>query len=498
MTPDQQLEIGMSLHRAGRVREAETIYRQIIAAHPDHANALQLLGSLYADTGQLSAAADLITRAIQINPNIAQYHANLGAIHARNKKFPEAAIALQRAIQLDPNSAAAHYNLGGVYLAQFDFAPAIPAFQAAISLNPNWPDAHNNLGLALRNVAKHHEALASFKRALALKPDYANAHWNLSWTLLLLGDLKPGWLEFEWRTQCPGGTPPRPFPQPQWRGEDLAGRTILLTAEQGFGDMIQMIRYAPLIAARNAKVIAECPPELATLFQSVKGIEQVVTTGQPLPKFNVHCPMMSLPLAFNTTLETIPANVPYLTPPQDKVAAWQNRIGANDKRLRIGLVWAGRPTQQFDRWRSSRLEHFAKLAEIKSARFFSLQKGPAAAEITGASPELNLTDWSNDLHDFSDTAALIENLDLVIGIESAVTHLAGALAKPVWPILAHVADWRYLLNRTDSPWYPTMKLFRQPATGQWQPAIDEVVTALKNHPTCQPYEKNISKKSSDF
>jgi Flp pilus assembly protein TadD len=497
MTPDQQIDLAMSLHRAGRVREAESIYRQVITAHPNHASALQLLGSLYADTGQFTEAIDLINRAIQLNPNVSQSHANLGAIHARNKRFDEAAIALQRAIQLDPNSAPAHYNLGGVYLAQFDFARAIPAFQAAISLNPKWPDAHNNLGLAFRNTAKHHEALASFKRALALKPDYASAHWNLSWTLLILGDLKPGWLEYEWRTQCPAGSPPRPFPEPQWRGEDLAGRTILLTAEQGFGDMIQMIRYAPLIAARNAKVIAESPPELATLFQSVKGIQQIVTTGQPLPKFDLHCPMMSLPLAFSTTLETIPANAPYLAAPPEKIAAWRERIGTNDNRLRVGLVWAGRPTQQFDRWRSAHLQDFAKLAEIKSARFFSLQKGPAAAEIASA-PELNLVDWTADLQDFSDTAALIENLDLVIGIESAVTHLAGALAKPVWPILAHIADWRYLLNRADSPWYPTMKLFRQPATGQWQPPINEVVTALKNHPTCQPDEKNTSKKSADF
>jgi Flp pilus assembly protein TadD len=482
MTPDHQLEMGMSLHRAGRVREAETIYRQIITEHPDHANALQLLGSLYADTGQFPAAIDLINRAIRINPNIAHYHANLGAIHARSKQFDEAAIALQRAIQLDPASAPAHYNLGGVLLAQFEFARAIPAFQAAIALNPNWPDAHNNLGLAFRGVAKHHDALAAFKRALALKPDYASAHWNLSWTLLILGDLKPGWLEFEWRTQCAAGSPPRPFHQPQWRGEDISNRTILLTSEQGFGDMIQMIRYAPLIAQRNAKVIAESPPELATLFQSAKGIEQVVTTGQPLPHFDVHCPMMSLPLAFNTTLETIPANVPYLTPPQDKVAAWRDRIGASDNRLRVGLVWAGRPTQQFDRWRSAHLQDFAKLAQIKSARFFSLQKGPAAAEAASAPSEMNLTDWTSDLHDFADTAALIANLDLIIGIESAVTHLAGALAKPVWPILAHVADWRYMLNRSDSPWYATMNLFRQPATGQWEPVINEVLAALQQHP----------------
>ncbi|HEY1921762.1 MAG TPA: glycosyltransferase, partial [Tepidisphaeraceae bacterium] len=346
-------------------------------------------------------------------------------------------------------------------------------------LNPNWPDAHNNLGLALRNVARHQDALIAFKRALALRPDYASAHWNLSWTLLMLGELKAGWLEFEWRTQCAGGTPPRPFHQPQWRGEDLAGRTILLTAEQGFGDMIQMIRYAPLIAKRGGKIIVESPPELTRLFQSVDGVGQLVKQGESLPAFDLHCPLMSLPLAFGTTLETIPADVPYLTAPPDRVAAWQQLIGPSDSHLRVGLVWAGRPTQQFDRWRSSRFEYFAKLASAKSVRFFSLQKGSAATEARSAPAEMDITDWTTDLNDFSETAALIANLDLVIGIESAVTHLAGAMGKPVWAVLAHVADWRYMLNRSDSPWYPTMRLFRQPGPGEWEMVLDEVAGALK-------------------
>jgi len=480
MTIQEQLESAMAHHRAGRMREAETTYRQILTRHPDQIDALQLLGSLSADVGQLDAAIDLLSKAIRINPNVAQYHANLGAVYARVKNFDEAVIALQRAIDLDPRMAAAHYNLGGVLLAQFEFARAIAVFQKTITLNPNWPELHNNLGLALRNEARHEEALAAFKRALALRPDYPSAHWNLSWTLLMLGDLKNGFAEYEWRMKCPAVTTPRLFTQPQWKGEELAGRTILLHVEQGFGDMLQVVRYAPLVAKRGGRVIVECRPELATLFRRIEGIEKIVVVGDPLPAFNVHCPMMSLPLAFGTTLETIPANVPYLTPPSDRIAAWRHRMGDPDGRLRVGLVWAGRPTQQYDRWRSGRFEYFAPLAKIKSAQFFSLQKSPAASQATNAPPEMQLIDWTADLHDFAETAALIANLDLIIGIESAVTHLAGAMGKPVWAILAHVADWRYLLNRSDSPWYPTMKLFRQTNPADWHRVMAQVTEALQH------------------
>ncbi|MGD0542710.1 MAG: tetratricopeptide repeat-containing glycosyltransferase family protein [Tepidisphaeraceae bacterium] len=479
MTLQQRLEMGMAHHRAGRLREAETAYRQVLAEQPDQVDALQLLGSLSADLGRLDVAMELLRKAIQINPNVAQYHANLGAIYARNKRFDEAAAALHRAIELDPGMAAAHYNLGGVFLAQFEFARAIAVFQRAIALNPGWPELHNNLGLALRNEARHEEALVAFKRALALRPDYADAHWNLSWTLLMLGDFSAGWAEYEWRMKCPAVATPRAFAQPQWRGQELAGRTILLHAEQGFGDMLQVVRYVPLVAKRGGTVIVECRSELARLFRTVPGIAQIVVQGEMPPAFDVQCPMMSLPLAFGTTLQTIPAEVPYLTPPPDRLAAWRERLGDHDGRLRVGLVWAGRPTQQYDRWRSGRFEYFAPLAKVKSARFFSLQKGPAATQAAAAPPEMQLLDWSNDLHDFAETAALIANLDLVIGIESAVTHLAGAMGKPVWAVLAHVADWRYLLNRSDSPWYPTMRLFRQPAPGGWDSVMAQVAAALE-------------------
>ncbi len=380
----------------------------------------------------------------------------------------------------------AHYNLGGALLAKFEFADAIPIFQKAISLNPNWTEAHNNLGLALRNQARYEEAATAFRRALHLRPDYASAHWNLSWTLLALGDYSAGWAEYEWRTKCPAVMTPRHFAQPQWNGEQLAGKTILLHAEQGFGDMLQMIRYAAIVAGCGGKVIVECQPELAALFKSVGGVEAVVVQGAPLPPFDVQCPLMSLPFAFGTTLQTIPATVPYLAAPADRIAAWRQRIGDGDGRLRVGLVWAGRPTQQYDRRRSSRLDHFAPLAQVKSARFFSLQKGPAAGEAAAPPPGMDLVDFSADLHDFAETAALIANLDLVIGVETSVTHLAGAMGKPVWAVLAHVADWRYMMDGTECPWYPTMRLFRQTEPGDW----DEILRKLSAELAVRAVNKN--------
>jgi Flp pilus assembly protein TadD len=482
MTPAERLNLGMSHHQAGRLREAESVYRQVLAEQPTNADALQLLGSLAADVGRLDEAADLIAKAIAVNPNVAQYHANLGAILARSQRFDLAIAALRRAVELDPAMTSAWYNLGSAYLAMFEFAQAIPIFQKAISLDPNWPEPHNNLGLALRNEARHAEAAAAFKRALALRPDYASAHWNLSWTLLLFGDYEAGWREYEWRLKCPPVATARNFAQPRWNGDELSGKTILLHAEQGFGDMIQVIRYAPLVARRGGKVIVECRPELVQLFRAVVGVERVVALGEPMPPFDVQCPMMSLPLAFGTTLATIPATVPYLTAPADRIEAWRQRIG-DDGRLRIGLVWAGRPAQQYDRRRSSRLDHFAPLAQVKSTRFFSLQKGEAAAQYATPPPAMEITDFSPDLNDFAETAALIANLDLVIGVETAVTHLAGAMGKPVWAILAHVADWRYMLDRADCAWYPTMRLFRQIKPGDWDAVIKEVASALEELPS---------------
>ncbi len=337
---------------------------------------------------------------------------------------------------------------------------------------------HNFLGLALRNCGKYDESLAAFRQSVALRPDFADAHRNLGTTLLLLGDFSNGWPEYEWRRKMPEVAQPRNIAQPQWNGQTLEGKTILLHLEQGFGDTFQFIRYAPLVAKRGPKVIVECVPELAAVLRGARGIERIISRGDSWPPYDVQSSVMSLPLAFGTTLETIPAQVPYLAAPPDRVAAWRERLGNPDGRRRVGLVWAGRPDQRDDRRRSMRFDQLAPLAEVKSARFFSLQKGPAAGQAAAAPPGMDFVDWTRDLHDFADTAALIANLDLVISVDTSVAHLAGAMGKPVWVLLSSVPAWHWMLNRTDCPWYPTMRLFRQATPGDWTGVVENLTRAM--------------------
>ncbi|MGD0461132.1 MAG: tetratricopeptide repeat-containing glycosyltransferase family protein [Tepidisphaeraceae bacterium] len=476
MTLQQRLEVGLAHHRAGRLHEAEDIYRQILAEQPDYADALHLLGSLAAQIGHHDAAIDLLKKAIQLNPNFAAYHGNLGAVYMKLSRLDEAEAALQRALQLDPSLPDAYYNLGGTLTEKGDFDRALSTLHRGLALHPNWPQMYNSIGVTLRICAKYDEAIASYRRAVSIQPDYAEGHWNLGLTLLLVGDFAAGWTQYEWRKKMPDVVRPRNFTPPEWTGEKLDGKTILLHAEQGFGDTLQFIRYVPLVVERGGRVIVECPPELATVLRGVEGIQEIFVQGQTLPSFDTHRSIMSLPLTFGATAQTIPAKVPYLAVPADRIAAWRQRLG--DAPLGVGLVWAGGPQYSDDSRRSMRLEHFAPLAAVKSARFHLLQKGPAASQAATPPPGMDLVNWAADLHDFVETAALITNLDLVISVDTSVAHLAGALGKPVWVLLPFVPDWRWMLNRDDSPWYPTMRLFRQPAAGDWATPIAQVVQAL--------------------
>ncbi len=322
------------------------------------------------------------------------------------------------------------------------------------------------------------EAIAACRQAIALNPDLAIAHSNLSLVLLTFGHFEEGWREHEWRLKCGPKFRPRLFHQGQWNGEDIAGKTILLYAEQGFGDAIQFARYAPLMADLGAKVVLECHPELVQLFTSLRGIERLVAAGEPLPDFDFHCPVLSLPLAFERRLKIIPAQVPYISPGPQLIDQWKRRIGPKTDAFKAGIVWAGRPTHTNDRHRSMKLRQFAPLAGIEHLEFYSLQKGPATTEMASAPPGFRLYNFTSDLADFVDTAAMIANLDMIIAVDTAVAHLAGALGKNVWVMLPYAADWRWLRGRNDSPWYPTMRLFRQKSWGDWDGVVGEVRQAL--------------------
>jgi hypothetical protein len=437
------IELGLKHYRAGNLVEAENVFRAILARDANDAEALHLLGVIAIDAHQPVAAVELIRRAIAIRPDVAAYHSNLGS-------------ALRDAGQLDE---------------------AAESCRRAIAINPNHAKAHFNLGQTMRDLDRIDEAIALFEQAVALDPNYARAHYALGMMLLLKGNLARGFREYEWRWQRDNfRSPRRDFPQPQWDGSPLPGKTILLHAEQGMGDAIQLVRYAPLVAPRVGRVIVECHAPLVRSFNRVAGVSEVIAAGESLPPFDIHLPMLSLPLVMGTSsIEQIPHEVPYLHATDHDVAAWRQRLDDLRGRYKVGIMWAGNPRHQFDHLRSIPLETLAPLASMKDVVLISLQKDrpPGAGSQT-----FELIDRTSELRDFADTAALIANLDLVISVDTSVAHLAGAMGEPVWTLLARAPDWRWMLDRDDSPWYPTMRLFRQRAGGDWDEVIARVAAAL--------------------
>jgi len=511
LTIDQALQLALQHHHAGRLSEAENIYNRILAASPSHPQATHYLGILAGQLGRHDIAVDLFRRAVQLQPDDAEAYSNLGCILAETGKPDEAIIACRKAVELNPNYAEgfyhlgnalqkaarfeeavvayrqaitcrpdhvrAHNNLGGTLMLLDRPDEAASAFHQAIALNPRHPNAHKNLGMALYSIGDCPAAIEALRGELALQPENPDIHWNLSMMLLADGHFREGWTEYEWRWRCLDfPTPLRNFSVAQWDGESLSGRTILLHAEQGFGDTIQFARYIPMVAERGGVVLLECQPELKSLLNAITGVKETYIPGQQLPPFDVHCPLASLSLAFRTTLETIPASIPYLQPDAAKAERWKAKL-SDEKQFKIGLAWSGRPTHRNERNRSIPLQMFTPLAQVPHAHFYSLQKGTAARQIADAK-ELPITDWTDDLTDFADTAALIANLDLIISVDTAVAHLAGAMGKPTWLLLPWAPDWRWMLHHPDTPWYPTISLFRQNAPKQWEEVMERVRIAL--------------------
>jgi len=395
-------------------------------------------------------------------------------------QIDQAIAAFRQAIVLNPKFAEAYGNLGAALQHQGQLEESAAAFRQALAINPNLAHGHSNLGTVLEAQGQMDLAIAAYRQGIAVQRDSPIAHHNLALALLLLGDFRQGWEEYEWRWKCKDFPSNRlNFPQPQWDGSNLNGRTILLYPEQGLGDTIQFVRYVPLVAERGGKVIFGNRALMERLLQSIPGVEKWVAPGEALPPFDLHCPLLSLARAFGTTLESIPASVPYLFPDAKLRESWRTRLTAYPAELRVGLAWAGRPTHKNNRNRSMNLADLAPLLRLPGVRFISLQKGEAAAQATTLPEEERLVDWTQELQDFADTAALIANLDLVISVDTAVAHLAGAMGKPVWTLLPFAPDWRWLLHRDDSPWYPTMRLFRQRSPGDWRSVIDRVAEAMK-------------------
>lgn len=509
MTVQEAINLAMEHQNAGRLNEAEVLYRQVLGAAPDHPEALNWLGAIALQCGALDPARQLISRAIEVAPNYAEAYCNLGDVLATAGDMQGAADAYQKAIDLRPNFVEAVNNLGTVLADLGRVDEAMAAYRKARELQPGSPqpwcnisqallgmhrtdealaaareslarddrfaDAHNNLGAGMLQKGEVDGALRSFRHAAALKNDFPLAHANLAMVLLLKGQFEEGWREYEWRLRVLNSHKfAADLGKPQWNGEPLNGRRIFLHAEQGFGDVIHFARYIPMVIARGGRVSVGCHPPLRRLLARMPGVEACIVRGEPLPEFDVHCPFPSLSGVFETTLSTIPANVPYIHADPSLSAFWRNRLG-EERRRKIGLVWAGRPEHTNDRNRSIPLETLAPMIRGVDARWMSLQKGEAGSQLRSNLP---VTDWTGELNDFNDTAALIDNLDLVLTVDTAVAHLAGAMGKPVWVLLPAVPDWRWMLGRKDSPWYPTMRLFRQAKTGNWDDVIQKIAASL--------------------
>lgn len=516
---EQAFSQAVSLHQHGRLHEAERVYRALLERHPGHAEGHNNLAYLLGTLQRHDEAIRHYGRALQIRPSFAEARLNLGnTLQTLNRHeeaiaeyakaldirpdFADAALnignALQalgrnaeaveryrRALVLRPDYAEAHYHLAMAFEKTGRLDEAIAHYERAIAIRPDYAEAHNNLGNAFRALNRHEDALAQFERACAIKPDYAEAQWNGGATLLTMGDFRVGWQKNEWRRVL-GVVRPR-VPAPLWLGGwDLAGKTILVYAEQGLGDTLQFARYVPLLARRGAHVILEVQPELASLLRCLEGVHRVCARGaEPLPPVDCQTPLLSLPLAFGTMLETVPAEVPYVAPSAAKVAQWRRELGPSDV-PEIGLKWRSNETTGLPK--SIPLELLRPLLQIRGIRFVALERDLLQSDAKLLRELPGLTVLPGRLHDFSDTAALVSLLDLVISVDTSVGHLAGAMAKPVWLPLPFAADFRWLRDRRDSPWYPSAWLFRQSRAGDWASIVCELGERLREYVKARPQQ----------
>jgi tetratricopeptide (TPR) repeat protein len=477
--------LGALLQQAGRLAEAGDSYAQALRCDPRHADALYNLGNLFQIQRQWDRAIDAYRQALSIKPDYVDAQCNL-ANALREQGDPQEALRwLQSALALAPDSVPALANLGVALqdLGQPDRAR--PFCERAIELAPERAVLHVNLGTAHKDLGDPQTALDCYDRALALAPDDPQALHSRGTALLALGDFAAGWAGYEHRTAC-DQFDTRDFPQPRWDGAPLAGRKLLIHAEQGLGDTLQFIRYVPLASARGGPVMVVVQPALVPLLRT-SGVPNVLSSAEPLPPFDVQAPLMSLPYIFQTGLDTVPRDVPYLAVEPQRIETWRQHLSARPG-LNVGIVWQGRPEHRRDRLRSFPLESLAPLAAVPGVQLFSLQKGPGSEQLTalsqgqGRAATFEVVDLGRTLDNegplFLDTAAAMKSLDLVITPDTSTAHLAGGLAVPVWIALPLGAEWRWMTRREDSPWYPTMRLFRQTSLGDWTELFGRMADAL--------------------
>lgn len=475
---DLHTRLAISLYRQGDPYGAAISSRRAVELAPDLAEAWSYLATALGACKKHDQALEAAQRCVELAPDRPQAHLCLGWVHQQAGRFDQAQAEYERAVQIDPRNSDAHRSLAALFDATGQVERAIACLSRALELRPNDVEGWNNLSTLQRRIRNYRGALQAAEMALKLAPGHPLSHGSRGLALLSLGDYINGFAEYEWRWRCENFTTrPRDFDQPMWDGSDPAGRTIFVHSEQGYGDTIQFVRYVPMLAERGATVILECALLLRTLLVGLKGPSRLIVTGMKPGDFDLHVPLLSLPRIFKTTLQTVPHRVPYLSVDTVRQDAWKKKIEAAGAGLKVGLTWAGNAKPDPDR--TCPPEMLAPLGQVEGVVFISLQKREGMPQAMRNPPGLNLLDLSDELRDFADTAAVLMNLDLLITIDTAVAHLAGALARPTWTMLPWSCDWRWLQDRSDSPWYPTMRLFRQSAPGDWPSVVSQIISRLR-------------------
>jgi len=508
--------LGIILEALGRFDEAINAYQQAVSLKPDYAEAYHNMAVALQSRGHYASAVERCKQAVMLkqdyvqayntmafslekqnlydeaidnykqalllDPDFVEAYNHLGVVLNEKGRYAEAIDNFRNAIKRDPDYVEVYNNLGIALKEHEEFSEAIACFEKTLQLDPNFVEAYYNLGNSLRDEGRCVEAIRNFKKAISLKPDYAQAHWNLSLALLLNGNYSEGWKGYKWRRNADLKilTDYHSTGKPRWDGSSFKSRRLLVHYEQGLGDNIQFVRYLPMIKARGGTLIFETLKPLIGLLRGFDGVDELVeyVPNRKLPlEYDVYTSLLDMPYIFGTTVETIPSQIPYIYADSSKAEYWREKLSGPG--LKVGIVWAGSAEHGNDRYRSCSLKNFSPLGEIDGVRLYGLQKGPAARQMDEFTETIPVTNISENFNDFTDTAAAIDNLDLVISVDTSVLHLSGAIGKPTWALIPYAPEWRWMLNRQDSPWYPTMRLFRQSNWNDWDSVFRSVTEELK-------------------
>jgi tetratricopeptide (TPR) repeat protein len=511
----------LACHHAGQLHQAADLYKQILNIDPDHAQASNNLGTIFMSRGRLNDAVNCFQNALNAKADFFEACLNLGRTYKKLCHYSQAiesfrrALAIKadhvpaylelsfacfklgntsgaincckKALELDPECTDAYNFLGNALVSRGDVPEALESYRRALQIRPDRADVYFNHANALKGGGQLSSAIENYRRALVLKPDYIDAHWNLSHTLLLSGNFLDGWREYEWRFQLPVQKDiyPHRYEVPRWDGASFKGKRLLVHDEQGLGDTLQFMRYLPLVKALGGTVIFEVRKQLLDIVKNATGTDELVersSDGHPPIAFDLYVPLMSLPAIFGTTPLTMPSAVPYLSADNDLTHRWAEKLNPISG-FKVGICWQGNPSHQADRRRSVPLKYFAPLASIDNVRLVCLQKKHGLEQLADLPANVSIIEFGSELDEnngvFMDTAAVMKNLDLIIASDTAIAHLAGALGVPVWLVLPDISEWRWLMERNDSPWYPTMRLFRQTKAGDWGTVFCQISEALQ-------------------